>query len=129
MKTKTDFLIVGSGLYGSVLAERTANKLNKKVIIFLHDDCSAWLRVNWLLLFYLESAFSIYLKTFCLLKKSFQIKLVQLSYFQSSLTYWSRGVTWILRSEVNPLSLVCNWITLSAEWVTGHVDRAVGCTI
>ena len=33
MKTKTDFLIVGSGLYGSVLAERIANKLNKKVII------------------------------------------------------------------------------------------------
>ena len=33
MKIKTDFLIIGSGLYGSVLAERIANKLNKKVII------------------------------------------------------------------------------------------------
>jgi len=33
MKTKTDFLIIGSGLYGSVLAERIANILNKKVII------------------------------------------------------------------------------------------------
>jgi UDP-galactopyranose mutase len=32
-KIKTDFLIVGAGLYGSVLAERIANKLNKKVII------------------------------------------------------------------------------------------------
>ena len=33
MKIKTDFLIIGSGFYGSVLAERIANKLNKKVII------------------------------------------------------------------------------------------------
>ena len=33
MKTKTDFLIIGSGLYGSVLAERIANKLDKKVTI------------------------------------------------------------------------------------------------
>ena len=30
---KTDFLIVGSGLYGCVLAERIANILKKKVII------------------------------------------------------------------------------------------------
>lgn len=30
---KTDFLIVGSGFYGSVLAERIANVLNKKVLI------------------------------------------------------------------------------------------------
>jgi UDP-galactopyranose mutase len=33
MKKKTDFLIVGSGFYGSVLAERIANVLQKKVII------------------------------------------------------------------------------------------------
>ena len=33
MKIKTDFLIIGSGLYGSVIAERIANKLKKKVII------------------------------------------------------------------------------------------------
>jgi UDP-galactopyranose mutase len=33
MKIKTDFLIIGSGLYGSVMAERIANKLNKKVTI------------------------------------------------------------------------------------------------
>jgi UDP-galactopyranose mutase len=33
MKKKTDFLIVGSGFYGSVLAERIANVLRKKVII------------------------------------------------------------------------------------------------
>ena len=33
MKIKTDFLIVGSGLYGSVIAERIANKFNKKVVI------------------------------------------------------------------------------------------------
>ncbi len=33
MKLKTDFLIIGSGFYGSVIAERIANKLNKKVII------------------------------------------------------------------------------------------------
>lgn len=33
MKKKTDFLIVGSGFYGSVLAERIANVLKKKVII------------------------------------------------------------------------------------------------
>jgi len=32
-KIKTDFLIVGSGLYGCVLAERIANVLKKKVII------------------------------------------------------------------------------------------------
>jgi UDP-galactopyranose mutase len=32
-KIKTDVLIIGSGLYGSVLAERIANKLNKKIII------------------------------------------------------------------------------------------------
>ena len=31
MKIKTDFLIIGSGLYGLVLAERIANKLNKKI--------------------------------------------------------------------------------------------------
>lgn len=30
MKIKTDFLIIGSGLYGSVIAERIANKLKKK---------------------------------------------------------------------------------------------------
>ena len=30
---KTDFLIVGSGLYGCVIAERIANILKKKVII------------------------------------------------------------------------------------------------
>ena len=30
---KTDFLIVGSGFYGSVLAERIANILNKNVLI------------------------------------------------------------------------------------------------
>lgn len=33
MKIKTDFLIIGSGLYGSVMAERIANILNKKVTI------------------------------------------------------------------------------------------------
>lgn len=33
IKIKTDFLIIGSGLYGSVLAERIATILNKKVII------------------------------------------------------------------------------------------------
>lgn len=33
MKEKTDFLIIGSGFYGSVLAERISNILNKKVII------------------------------------------------------------------------------------------------
>ena len=32
-KIKTDFLIIGSGLYGSVLAERISTKLNKKVTI------------------------------------------------------------------------------------------------
>ena len=30
---KTDFLIVGCGLYGSVLAERITNDLKKKVIV------------------------------------------------------------------------------------------------
>jgi UDP-galactopyranose mutase len=33
MKIKTDFLIVGAGFYGSVLAERISSILNKKVII------------------------------------------------------------------------------------------------
>jgi UDP-galactopyranose mutase len=33
MKIKTDFLIIGAGLYGSVIAERIANDLNKNVII------------------------------------------------------------------------------------------------
>ena len=32
-KIKTDFLIVGSGLYGCVIAERLANVLKKKVTI------------------------------------------------------------------------------------------------
>ena len=32
-KIKTDFLIVGSGLYGCVLAERISSVLKKKVII------------------------------------------------------------------------------------------------
>jgi len=32
-KINTDFLIVGSGLYGSVLAERISNNLKKKVLI------------------------------------------------------------------------------------------------
>jgi UDP-galactopyranose mutase len=32
-KIKTDFLIVGTGFYGSVLAERISNILNKKVLI------------------------------------------------------------------------------------------------
>ena len=32
-KIETDFLIIGSGLYGCVLAERIANKLKKKVTI------------------------------------------------------------------------------------------------
>ena len=35
---KTDFLIIGCGLYGSVLAERIANILKKKVIIFGNLD-------------------------------------------------------------------------------------------
>lgn len=35
---KTDFLIVGSGFYGSVLAERIANILKKKVIILEKRD-------------------------------------------------------------------------------------------
>ena len=33
MKIKTDFLIIGAGMYGSVLAERIAGVLKKKVII------------------------------------------------------------------------------------------------
>ena len=37
-KIKTDFLIVGSGLYGCVLAERIANKLKKKVTIIEKRD-------------------------------------------------------------------------------------------
>jgi UDP-galactopyranose mutase len=37
-KIKTDFLIVGAGLYGSVIAERIANILNKKVIILEKRD-------------------------------------------------------------------------------------------
>ena len=37
-KIKTDFLIIGSGLYGSVLAERIANKLNKKITILEKRD-------------------------------------------------------------------------------------------
>ena len=32
-KIKTDFLIVGSGMYGCVIAERLANVLKKKVTI------------------------------------------------------------------------------------------------
>ena len=38
MKLKTDFLIVGCGFYGSVLAERIANVLKKKVIILDKRD-------------------------------------------------------------------------------------------
>lgn len=38
MKKKTDFLIIGSGFYGSVLAERIANVLKKKVIIIDKRD-------------------------------------------------------------------------------------------
>ena len=37
-KIKTDFLIVGSGFYGSVIAERIANVLKKKVIILEKRD-------------------------------------------------------------------------------------------
>ena len=36
---KTDFLIVGSGLYGCVIAERIANILKKKVIIIKKSLC------------------------------------------------------------------------------------------
>ena len=35
---KTDFLIIGCGLYGSVLAERITNILKKKVIILEKRD-------------------------------------------------------------------------------------------
>ena len=35
---KTDYLIVGCGLYGSVLAERISNVLGKKVIIIDRRD-------------------------------------------------------------------------------------------
>jgi UDP-galactopyranose mutase len=38
MKEKTDFLIIGSGFYGSVLAERISNILNKKVVIIDKRD-------------------------------------------------------------------------------------------
>ena len=34
----TDFLIIGAGFYGSVLAERIANVLKKKVIIIDKRD-------------------------------------------------------------------------------------------
>lgn len=37
-KIKTDFLIVGSGFYGCVLAERISNLMNKKVIILEKRD-------------------------------------------------------------------------------------------
>ena len=37
-KVKTDFLIVGSGFYGSVLAERISSILKKKVIILEKRD-------------------------------------------------------------------------------------------
>ena len=37
-KIKTDFLIVGSGLYGCVLAERISSVLKKKVIILEKRD-------------------------------------------------------------------------------------------
>ena len=35
---KTDYLIIGCGLFGSVLAERIANVLKKKVIIIEKRD-------------------------------------------------------------------------------------------
>ena len=41
-KIKTDFLIVGAGLYGCVLAERISNVLKKKSYYFRKKKAHRW---------------------------------------------------------------------------------------
>jgi UDP-galactopyranose mutase len=46
MKLKTDFLIVGCGFYGAVLAERIANILKKKVTIVDDNSNNVYDNIN-----------------------------------------------------------------------------------